>query len=113
AVDIDGIAKNSSPKEMINRWFIKILGERNQFPARYADNSVVNMIDKLKGAKLKLIIDCGTGDHLFASNKNLHQKLLTAGIPHDYTERPGEHNWEYFSNSLYYHLLFFDKIVKR
>jgi S-formylglutathione hydrolase FrmB len=60
---------------------------------------------------VKLIIDCGTKDFLFESNKALHAKLLEGGIPHDYTERPGQHNWAYFANSLDYHLVFFRKVL--
>jgi putative tributyrin esterase len=114
AVDIEGRMKMlNAEKDNIYVWFIKILGSYQQFPDRYRQNSVVNMVDKLKAANLKLIIDCGTGDWLFNANKILHQKLLTAGVEHDYTERPGVHNWQYFAGSLEYHLIFFDRIVKR
>ena len=34
-------------------------------------------------------------------------------IPHDFIERPGGHNWNYFSNSLEYHLLFFQKFFNQ
>ena len=29
------------------------------------------------------------------------------GVPHDYTERPGGHTWQYWSNAVQYQVLFF------
>jgi S-formylglutathione hydrolase FrmB len=37
--------------------------------------------------------------------------MLEEGVPHEYTERPGEHNWQYFANSLEYHMIFFQKVL--
>jgi S-formylglutathione hydrolase FrmB len=108
---IDGAI--NQPKGQIHDWFIKVLGDSRQFPEHYTANSAYFMTDKLKLANLKLIIDVGTGDFLFKQNQAMHKKLLEQNIPHDYTERPGEHNWKYFANSLEYHLLFFDRIIKR
>ena len=103
----------SQDKGQLHDWFVKILGDFKTAPERYRDNSAYFLTDKLKSGKLKLIIDCGTSDFLFKQNQAMHRKLLEQGIPHDYTERPGEHNWSYFSNSLGYHLLFFSRIIKR
>jgi S-formylglutathione hydrolase FrmB len=93
----------------IQQWFSKILGPASENEDRYRENSVFFMTDKLKASGLKLTIDVGTGDFLFNVNKDFHQKLLSEGIEHDYAERPGAHDWKYFSNSLEYHLLFFLK----
>jgi putative tributyrin esterase len=41
-------------------------------------------------------IDCGTEDHLLADNRRLHQGLTELGIPHEYEEFPGAHNWDYW-----------------
>jgi enterochelin esterase-like enzyme len=40
-------------------------------------------------------------------NRAMHQKLLSKKIPHDYTERPGNHNAAYWGNSINYQLLYF------
>lgn len=37
----------------------------------------------------------------------MHAALIKKGIPHDYIEREGGHNWEYWSNAIAYQLLFF------
>ena len=53
---------------------------------------------------------------ILTNNQNqgqgLHAALQRAGIPHDYTIRPGGHSWVYWVNSLDYHLLFFTKYFK-
>jgi S-formylglutathione hydrolase FrmB len=33
--------------------------------------------------------------------------MLALNMQHTYTERPGQHNWDYWKNALPYHLLFF------
>jgi S-formylglutathione hydrolase FrmB len=108
AVDISNRGWFSNP---IREWFVKLLGDPVQYPDRYREHSVLYLTDRFKTGNVKLIIDCGTKDFLFESNKALHAKLLEAGIPHDYTERPGQHNWAYFSNSLDYHMVFFRKVL--
>jgi S-formylglutathione hydrolase FrmB len=109
AVDLASIAKDRGGD--IKKWLTTLLGDMQQYPDRYKAHSVMYMTDKLKASGLKLIIDCGTSDFLFESNKALHHKLLNAGIAHHYIERPGEHNWHYFADALEYHLVFFKKVL--
>jgi len=78
----------------------------------YGQYSVVNMADKMKTSNLKLIFDCGVDDFLVETNRELHRRLLYNHTPHDYTERPGAHTWEYWQNSLPYQVLFFYKVFK-
>jgi putative tributyrin esterase len=78
----------------------------------YSQYSVVNMADKIKTNGLRLIIDCGVDDFLLETNRELHRRLLYNHTPHDYTERPGSHTWEYWQNSLPYHILFFYNVLK-
>ncbi len=77
-----------------------------------AVNFVMDSISPLPA----LIIDCGLLDPFINDNRLLHQKLIERNVPHDYIERPGKHNWEYWENSVSYQLLFFhhffDKIGK-
>ena len=92
--------------------FKTVLGPRGATPDPYAANAVINMVDKMKTNGLPLIIDCGVDDFLLSYNRDLHQRLIANQIPHDYSERPGAHTWDYWQNSLPYHVLFFDKILK-
>lgn len=80
------------------------------------DWSALNVIDQYPKDSLDIIIDCGTEDKVLAMNKAMHEKMIKLKIPHDYTERPGEHNWKYWENSIDYQMLFFrkhfDKMLK-
>lgn len=91
-----------------DNWDIKkYLGDYASNKERWDKNVVVNLVDSLKNGELKLIFDCGVNDFFIQVNRDLHKKLLNHKIDHDYTERPGEHNWLYWNNSIKYQLLFF------
>ena len=92
--------------------FEKILGPIEKYPERYADASIINMADKIKAANIKLIFDDGVDDFFITVNRELHRRLVFNGTPHDYSERPGSHTWEYWKNSLPYHALFFSKVFQ-
>lgn len=93
-----------------DNWDIKkYLGDYNSNKERWDKNVVVNLVDNLQNGNLKIIFDCGVNDFFIQVNRNLHQKLLDKKIDHDYTERPGEHNWPYWNNSIKYQLLFFKR----
>ncbi|GAC1432552.1 MAG: alpha/beta hydrolase family protein [Chitinophagaceae bacterium] len=89
--------------------FKTLFGDSTIATANLQKNSVINMVNDLKNKELKLTIDCGIYDFLIIPNRNLHQKLLTLHIEHDYAERPGMHNATYWRNSIDYQLLFFRK----
>jgi len=90
----------------------KRLGTLEQNPQNWEKNTVINMVDLLKGGSLKIIFDCGVDDFFYTVNQNLHQKLLENKIPHDYIQRPGEHNWDYWRNSIKYQALYFSDFFK-
>ena len=96
----------------IKKEFEKILGPIETNQQVYADASVLNMADKIKADSIKLIFDDGVEDFLIEANRELHRRLVANGTPHDYSERPGSHTWEYWQNSLPYHALFFSKVFK-
>jgi putative tributyrin esterase len=78
----------------------------------YAGYAIMNMVQKIKSNKLPIIIDIGVDDFLIDSNRELHRRLVYAKVPHDYTERPGGHTWEYWQEALPYQVLFFHKILE-
>lgn len=114
AVDLDRKNWKIAPEfeKQVAAPFERILGPVGATPDVYAANSVVNMVDKLKANDLKIIIDCGVDDFLIEPNRELHRRLVYNKTPHDYTEHPGGHTWDYWENSLPYHVLFFNKILK-
>jgi S-formylglutathione hydrolase FrmB len=85
----------------------KRIGDTACCEENWSKYSVINNIDHLRNNELKLIVDCGYSDFFLEVNRELHKKLLDLKIDHDYTERPGGHNKEYWGNSVNYQLLFF------
>lgn len=78
---------------------------------KYADNwkkySVISIVEKKPASPLRIIIDCGTEDFFYKNNRDLHTKMVDLKIPHEYIERPGQHNWAYWGNAVRYQLFFF------
>ena len=94
----------------VNNWDLKgILGNPDCCWRHWEAFSVVNLVPRLKNAKLKLIIDCGLGDFFLPVNRLMHETLLEAKYPHEYTERPGEHNSDYWGNAIDFQVVFFAK----
>ena len=115
--DVFGVAGSMSGgvdfRPFTENWDIKKrLGPITENPENWDKNTVTNMLDLVKDNNLKLIIDCGFDDFFMEVNRQLHQKMLTLKINHDYIERPGEHNLAYWENSLKFQLLFFDNFFK-
>lgn len=93
--------------------FQKLLGTPDPNSEIIAKHSVVNMVEAIKKNAIPIIIDCGVDDFLIEVNRELHRRLVYYQVPHDYIERPGEHTWEYWQNSLPYHVLFFHNVLKK
>jgi S-formylglutathione hydrolase FrmB len=93
-----------------DNWGIKKdLGTITEHKENWDNNTVFTLADNLSNGDLKIIFDCGTSDFFLTVNRNLHQKLLDKKIDHDYIERPGGHNGQYWKNSIDYQVLFFWK----
>jgi S-formylglutathione hydrolase FrmB len=86
---------------------IQLLGEYETNKDLWQENSCINIVDSLAGKNKGIIIDCGIKDRFIASNRKIHKKMIDLNIQHDYYERPGGHNWDYWINALEYHLLYF------
>ncbi|MEL7532433.1 MAG: alpha/beta hydrolase-fold protein [Bacteroidota bacterium] len=56
-----------------------------------------------------LRFDCGQNDSLLAPNRQLHQALKQAQIPHTYTEFSGGHEWPYWQEHVEKTFRFFDQ----
>ncbi|RYY38951.1 MAG: esterase family protein [Chitinophagaceae bacterium] len=75
--------------------------------ARYREYSIFGILDKQPKDTLALILDCGTEDFIVEMSRAVHKRLQELKIAHDYTERPGRHDWQYWNNAIQYQLLFF------
>lgn len=92
-----------------DRWkIISQLGKYADNKQVWADHAVINLVPNLKPGQ-NIIIDDGYSDFFYEVNCNLHEAMLKAGIPHDFTIRPGKHTWTYWTNAIDYHMLFFSK----
>jgi S-formylglutathione hydrolase FrmB len=83
------------------------LGTIEEHPENWESHTVINLTHLLQPDSLDLIFDCGTDDFFYEVNCNLHDKLLEAGIPHEFHSRPGSHTWTYWKNAIKYHFMFF------
>jgi S-formylglutathione hydrolase FrmB len=92
---------------------VKRLGDTVTHARNWTLYSVSDMIEKMPADPPKIIFDCGTEDFFYAINHALHEKMVRLKIPHDYTERPGRHDWVYWSNAVPYQLLFFNRYFNR
>jgi len=71
------------------------------------EDDLVALLSTSRRSVPPLRLDCGTDDPLIRANRKLHQRLLTAGIPHQYQEYSGGHTWEYWREHLTESLQFF------
>ncbi|MDQ6812373.1 MAG: esterase family protein [Bacteroidota bacterium] len=90
----------------------KRLGDTTINRQQYLDWSAINVIEKYPKDSLAIIIDCGTEDFIIDMSRRTHAKMLQLKIPHDYTERPGKHDWNYWREAIKYQLLFFRDYFK-
>ena len=56
-----------------------------------------------------LRIDCGVSDFLIEDNRELHALLKRLGIPHEYAEYPGGHEWSYWDTHVQDAIAFFGR----
>jgi S-formylglutathione hydrolase FrmB len=77
------------------------------------DWSALNVVENKPKDSLGIIIDCGTEDRVMPMNRAMHDKLLKLKISHEYTERPGNHDWRYWNIAIDYQLLYFSKHFKQ
>jgi enterochelin esterase-like enzyme len=71
------------------------------------DRSVLDAILASRHRLPAIRFDCGAGDSLIGHNRTLHTVLEAHGIPHEYVEYPGGHEWPYWEARLPDALQFF------
>ena len=108
--DMKGWELPPEPTSNIKNAFGDIIGPIESVD--YSPYSIIDMADVIKKNKTQLIIDCGVDDFLIEVNRELHRRLLFNQTSHDYSERPGGHSWDYWQNSLPYHVLFCNEVLK-
>jgi len=97
-----------------NNWDLEgVLGKPRAHWENWEQYSVVNLVSRLKKSKLQLIIDCGASDFFIEGNREMHRLLTDMKYPHEYTERPGEHNDAYWGRAVDFQVLFFDRFFSK
>ena len=89
-----------------------LLGSYADNKNNWEEHTVINMTHLLNG-RLQIIFDCGTEDFFAAVNEAFHNKLVKEGILHEYSVRPGTHNWDYWRESIKSHLIFFEDFFQQ
>jgi S-formylglutathione hydrolase FrmB len=80
---------------------------------RYREYSIMKEMENYPKDSIAVIIDCGVEDFIIDMSRIAHQKMLSLKIPHDYIERPGRHDWNYWRTAVEYQLLFFRNYFDR
>lgn len=88
-----------------------ILGSEQEHSINWSGNSILTLAGAVQPGTLHIMVDCGTEDEWLEENRRLHQILLDRKVPHDFVERPGGHDAEYWNNSIDYILLFVGKHI--
>ncbi|AWA30308.1 esterase [Flavobacterium magnum] len=111
ALDMGTIRKLESEAET-NKMFRAVYGDVPPTDAELRSHAVIGMVSKFKANNMPMIIDIGVDDFLIESNREFHRRLVYEKVPHDYTERPGAHTWQYWQDALPYQVLFFSKVFE-
>lgn len=63
-----------------------------------SDHDVLALAQRAKAAGTlpRLQLDCGTEDYLLDANRALHAAFEKIGVPHEYAEFSGAHDWDYW-----------------
>jgi len=93
-----------------DKWEIALrLGTMEESATQWKANSVYDLAERLKGAQVSLLMDCGVSDEAtgaIVDNRETHARLKELGVPHIYREFPGGHSWAYWQEHLPQHLNF-------
>ena len=67
-------------------------------------NDIFEIVRSLTPEKTKslpfIYLDCGTEDFLFQNNREFVSLLIEKKVPHEYRQRPGAHNWQYWDKQV-------------
>ena len=91
----------------------KLLGDTTNHKKRYRDYSIFAEMERYPKDSLAIIMDCGVDDFIIEMSRMAHQRMLALKINHDYIERPGKHDWNYWATAVEYQLLYFRNFFDR
>ena len=71
------------------------------------------MIPNATNAIFPISFEVGVGDFFLDVNRELHKTMLQLNIKHDYTERQGQHDWDYWNNAIAYQMQFMNDALRK
>jgi hexosaminidase len=102
------ISGGVDPRPFAEKWNLAgAFGDPVANSGYWHDQAIINNAQRFSAGDIALAIDCGVDDFFAPANRALHQRLLELKVPHDYTERPGGHTWDYWANAIQYQVLYF------
>lgn len=97
--------------KQVDDYLVGVLGPRG---AR--DRTVYSVVSHLEGianSGLDIYFDCGIEDFLLPVNRDMHDRLQNAGIPHTYREFSGGHTHDYWCRHFPEHVDHFNCLLCR
>lgn len=102
------ISGGVDPRPFPKNWNLAgAFGDPVSNAAYWSSVAIINNVHRIADGGIDVAIDCGSDDFFAPVNRALHQRMLELKIPHDYTERPGGHTWDYWANAIKYQMLYF------
>ncbi len=90
--------------------FRRILGDAPEG----GPNDLFHLVETLPRDSLPALrFDCGTDDFLIEHNRAFHAHLDRLGIPHEYEEFPGSHEWSYWDEHVREAIAFHMRVLGR
>lgn len=87
------VRRPTNPSPELRPEILQIFGES----AAGGPNDLFALAARADRATLPALrLDCGVDDFLIEDNRELHTELERLGIPHEYAEHPGVHDWAYW-----------------
>lgn len=83
----------------------------NYAQAEKYNEDVLETMLQYKDSLPPIRFDCGITDELIEYNRTLHQQMLEHGIPHQYEEFEGGHQWPYWVEHVKDSLRFFHQLL--
>lgn len=103
--DLFGAAAGHSGDYVLTKTFGNsgIYGPEPGASALLAAHSPALYVDRVADVarRMRLYVDCGTGDESLTLSRAFHAKLDSLRVPHEYHEFPGSHTWGYWRRHLH------------
>lgn len=98
-------------KTFKNNWGMSLaFGLYEQHPLNYSKFNPIEKLDKIEDIK-PFLIDCGTEDRIFVTNKEFFEKCQQNKIPITFIAQPGIHNKKYWAKAIIQHLNYFKNVI--